>query len=79
MRRAGLPQRVITQLADADALQSLQKGRRQALWDALGEPVDKQARPLFSDLDDEEPEVMLPELSDDEEVLADYRTAGLSL
>ena len=79
LRRAGLPQRVITQLADADALQSLQKGRRQALWDALGEPIDKHARPLFSQLEDDEPEVLLPELSPDEEVLADYRTAGLSL
>jgi error-prone DNA polymerase len=44
----------------------------------LGEAAD-QDRPLFASIEDEECEAPLPGLTAYEEVLADYRTAGLSL
>ncbi len=77
-RRTRLSQATITRLADADAFGSLAGDRRGALWQALGQCNEE--RPLFDGLDspDERP-VQLPSTSAAEDVLADYRTTGLSL
>ena len=100
-RRTGLGRSVTTRLAKAGAFGSLDLGRRQALWHALGQ--NQKELPLFDSLDlscgerethqttTDEPEnenmvrfthpteVDLPKMSAAEEVLADYRTKGLSL
>ncbi|HTM53015.1 MAG TPA: error-prone DNA polymerase [Pirellulales bacterium] len=79
-RRVRLGRAVIVRLAGADAFGSLGIDRRRALWLALGE--DKKARPLplFADHpSDEEPVAPIPRLRLRDEVVADYRTAGLSL
>ncbi|MBI2825754.1 MAG: error-prone DNA polymerase [Planctomycetia bacterium] len=81
-RRAGLGRPLLVRLAKADALRSLALDRRGGLWQALAHEQSARALPLFdrakSD-EDQEPEAPLAALSDYEEVLADYRTAGLSL
>ena len=67
-------------LAKAGACGSLELDRRGALWHALGQ--DQKPLPLFDRLDAEPQEqapAQLPRMSEAEEVLADYRTAGLSL
>ena len=72
---------VIERLAKADAFASLALDRRGALWQALAEHREEPL-PLFAGLASPEPEgrpAELPPLDAHEEVLADYRTAGLSL
>jgi error-prone DNA polymerase len=107
-RRTGLGQAKIKRLAEADAFGSLGTGRRQALWQALGQEKKRRAMPLFNvgnkeliagrprrpgsgdrrspaiDRDDKQSgeEIILgalPQMQLYEEVVADYRTAGLSL
>ncbi len=108
-RRTGLGQAKIKRLAEADAFTSLGSGRRQALWQALGQEKKRRAMPLFDAGDKEliagrprrpesgdrrspamgltcehhsSEEVIpqsLPSMKLYEEVVADYRTAGLSL
>ena len=81
-RRTGLSSSVLTRLSQADAFQSLHLNRRESLWQSL---PDHSPMPLFDadisadDSFDDEPAVPLPELSPVEEVVADYRTIGLSL
>ncbi|HVX63528.1 MAG TPA: error-prone DNA polymerase, partial [Pirellulales bacterium] len=80
-RRTRLGRAAIARLAQADAFGSLGLGRRRALWQALSQRRDKPL-PLFAELDEEEEELRpanLPAMPLYEEVLADYRTAGLSL
>ena len=79
-RRTQLNPAVIERLANADAFGSLELNRRAALWDALGQDGRAAKMPLFEALDDveETPAALVP-LSLQEEVFADYRTAGLSL
>ena len=79
-RRTRLARSVITHLADADALASLGRDRRQALWEALAQEQQPRDFPLFDGLEseDEQP-VALPELGRLENVFADYETFGLSL
>jgi error-prone DNA polymerase len=80
-RRTGLGRATIMRLAKADAFSSLDVDRRGALWHALGQHRDR-AMPLFDRLPSGEPELRpydLPALAPLEEVVADYRTAGLSL
>jgi error-prone DNA polymerase len=77
-RRSGLGRAAILRLAQAGALGSLAMDRRHAVWEALDH--DPRALPLL----DAQPRtpataVALPPMSPAEEVLADYRTAGLSL
>jgi error-prone DNA polymerase len=77
-RRSGLGRAAILRLAQAGALGSLALDRRHAVWEALDH--DPRALPLL----DAQPcapaaAVVLPPMSPAEEVLADYRTAGLSL
>ncbi len=107
-RRTGLGQAVVKQLAEADAFRSLGAGRRQALWQALGQEKKRREMPLFEAREniplagrprrpvpaDSNPPAMefiqcndnemdknvpLPAMKPYEEVVADYRTAGLSL
>ena len=79
-RRADLPQATVARLARADALESLRLDRRGALWEALRWKRERN-RPLFAGVDDEPSPTpsALPALSEFEEVLADYRTQGLTL
>lgn len=76
-RRTRLPQSGLVRLARADAFRSLQLRRRTALWQSLL-PPERQLT-LFADAVSHEPTVILPPLAPLEEVVADYRTAGLSL
>lgn len=77
-QRTGLSRAVASRLAKAGAFGSLGLGRRDALWHALAQ--DSRELPLFDRLRPEpEPAAALPEMSPAEQVLADYRTVGLSL
>jgi error-prone DNA polymerase len=82
-RRTRLGRNVLVRLAKADALGSLRVNRRTGLWQALARPRQQTPLPLFDSLPDElapsDVQTRLPRLSDFDEVLADYRTAGLSL
>jgi error-prone DNA polymerase len=90
-RRTSLPVTILDRLADADVFASLGQDRRQALWEVKrlgGKPL-----PLFQAADQarrlgdnrppvdmgDEPEADLPQMSQGEQVWADYRTKGLSL
>jgi len=78
-RRAELGQPVMKLLSRADALGSLGLDRRAALWESLR--LKRDDRPLFSGLMDEQPiaPAAIGRLSPFEEVLADYRSQGMSL
>ncbi|MCI0681283.1 MAG: error-prone DNA polymerase [Gemmataceae bacterium] len=81
-RRTRLASTVLKKLAHADAFRSIGLSRREALWRSL--PA-QESLPLFEGVEHEhaEPEqealVHLPPMTDLQEVLADYRTAGLTL
>jgi len=75
-RRAGLGRTTLARLAAADALRSLKRNRRTALWEVLALDEDP---PLLDELEPTEAEVQLPVLRDDEIVREDYETTGLSL
>jgi error-prone DNA polymerase len=75
-----LSRAAVARLAEADAFVSLALDRRDALWQALAEEKRPLAQPLFDTLEaHDEPLVELPRLAIQQEVLADYRTSGLSL
>ena len=80
-RGADLPSRALRLLADADALQSLGTGRRDALWDVRRTPSN--SLPLFEYANapelGEEPDPGLPALRPWEEVTTDYQTTRVSL
>ncbi|MEO1971066.1 MAG: OB-fold nucleic acid binding domain-containing protein, partial [Pirellulaceae bacterium] len=78
-RRTGVSQTVITRLAEADALKTLGRNRRQTIWESLAQEQCRPNQPLFSTLDDDEPHVDLPEMDERNEVFADYQTMGHSL
>nr|WP_272494242.1 error-prone DNA polymerase [Stenotrophomonas mori] len=73
--RAGLDDRARRALAEAGALQALAGHRHAARWEVAG--IERQ-RPLLPGSPDEEA-VTLPAPSTGEDVLADYRTLGLTL
>ena len=79
-RRTRLNRLLVTRLADADALASLGRDRRGALWEALAQEHHAKDLPLFDSLaaQDDEP-VALPKLQPLENVFADYETTGLTL
>lgn len=78
--RTGLGQAVVKRLAEADAFGSLKLNRRAALWQALDQPRTAESLPLFDDLPAvDEPAPALPALSPQQQVFADYLTAGLTL
>ena len=75
--RTGLSNSVLTRLSRADAFASLRLGRRSALWQSL---PDHTPTPLLeTEPAGSEPAVTLPTLGAFGEVVADYRTTGLSL
>ncbi len=77
----------MVRLAKADALGSLGLNRRGALWEALAQEKKERRLPLFDPQEADAARsaagprqpVDLPPLAAFEEVLADYRTVGLSL
>ncbi len=80
-RNAGLPDRALRLLADADACGSLGLDRRGAAWEALRTPTGE--LPLFAAANARElgpePAADLPLLTPGEQVAADYQTIRLSL
>jgi error-prone DNA polymerase len=79
-RRTGFGQPVIKRLAQADAFRSFEVNRSQALWQSLAQEKQPRRMPLFSDGEEiESLPTALPAMQLDEEVLADYRSASLSL
>jgi len=79
-RRTRLGQAIIAQLSQADAFHSLNQDRRESLWQALAQDKHPADRPLLEGLEeDDHDQALLPALSPQEEVFADYRSVGLSL
>ncbi|WP_375395571.1 error-prone DNA polymerase [uncultured Sphingomonas sp.] len=80
-RRAGLPQRALTLLADADAFGSIGQDRRAAAWDVRRTPPVQ--LPLFAAAAAPElgvePDARLPAMPLSEQVAADYQVTRLSL
>jgi error-prone DNA polymerase len=75
-RRANLDRTDLQVLAGANALASLAGNRREALWQAVGAVPDKDIlRPTT--VDEEMPVLATP--SEGEEIVGDYRAAGLTL
>lgn len=74
--RAGLQRRDLDLLAAGDALQGLAGHRRQAAWAATAAVVQGD---LFDGTPLVEAEIELPAPSDGENLLADYRSLGLTL
>jgi len=80
-RRARLDRESLLHLARAGALESLGLDRRRAVWEAMRCADEPGRMPLLesqADEDDAE-DPMLPALTAQEEVIADYRTGGMSL
>ena len=80
-RRAGTSPAVLMRLARADVFTSTGLDRRQATW-AISSLDQVEPLPLFDPPGEAEPprpEPALPALSAGEQVVADYRTTGLSL
>ena len=75
-RRSAVSKALLARLASADAYRSLGLDRRAALWKVLASAEDL---PLFAGLDDDADAPLLPELSVQQHVVADYRATGLSL
>ena len=79
-RRTRLSRAVIAKLAQADALSSFGRDRRQALWEALAQENTPKDMPLFDALPGEDDRLVeLPELKPIEIVFADYQSTGLTL
>ncbi len=76
--RAGLARRDLDLLAAADALQSLAGHRRQAAWSASAEKLAVQGD-LFAGQPTREAAVNLPAPDEGENLVADYRSLGLTL
>lgn len=80
LRQAGVSQSTIEKLADADAFRSLGIDRRRALWEVSS--LADLPTALFSGMPSEseyEHFPNLPEMSESEHVVQDYRSIGLSL
>jgi error-prone DNA polymerase len=75
-RRSAVSKALLARLASADAYRSLGLDRRAALWKVLATAEDL---PLFAGLDDDTDPPLLPELSVQQHVVADYHATGLSL
>ena len=81
VRRAGLGREELLHVARAGALGSLGLDRRRAVWESLQCGERAGARPLFDGLTDDVDDDgdLLPATDSRDEVIADYRTGGLSL
>jgi error-prone DNA polymerase len=78
--RTRFGQPLIKRLAASDAFRSVGAGRRQALWQSLAQEQKPRMLPLFNGNRENEPlPTALPAMQLNEEVVADYRSAGLSL
>ena len=80
-RRAGISPAVLVRVATADAFTSTGLDRRQAAW-AISSLDRAGSLPLFDSPDGGAPprlELALPAMTAGEQVVADYRTTGLSL
>ena len=81
-RRARLDAGTMRRLAEADAMGGLGQGRRDAMWDVMGQGMGG-AAPVFdvAKADAEGPDIptVLPAMPLPEEVVADYQTTRLSL
>ena len=82
-RRARLDRESLLHLARAGAFGSLGLDRRRAVWEAMRCLDRPESQPLWQCLEGEDEtdddELLLPAMTRQEEVVADYRTAGLSL
>ena len=83
-QRAQLDRNALLHLARAGALASLGLSRRRAVWESMRCLEGPQRRPLLEgladdELDDHDDDLGLPSMTRQEEVIADYRTGGLSL
>ncbi|HMO14019.1 MAG TPA: error-prone DNA polymerase [Pirellulaceae bacterium] len=79
-RRTQLGQATIARFSKADAFASMRQDRREALWQALAQPAQPVVQPLFAELQETDDDLaLLPVLSEEEQVFADYRHVGLSL
>ena len=76
-RRAELDALALRQLAESGALQGLAGHRHQAAWGVAG--IDARATPLLKVTRTQEAAAQLPAPLPAQEMLADYRTTGLSL
>ena len=81
VRRAELDRESLLHLARAGALASLGLDRRRAVWEAMQCQDRTGGRPLLEGIpeDDDGDGDLLPATTPGEEVIADYRTGGLSL
>ncbi|WP_034292706.1 error-prone DNA polymerase [Herbaspirillum sp. RV1423] len=75
-RRAGLDKRDLQALAAGNALSALSGHRREALWQALDAAP---AKDLLHAAPSREDALQLPAPSEAEDIVADYRSAGLTL
>ena len=75
VRRAQLRDDEFERLAEAGAFETLQPGRRQALWRARAPRIPG----LFAGISSPEPEVHLPALQASESLLLDYQHKSLSV
>jgi len=78
LTQCGLPRAALESLAGADALTSLGQGRRIALWRVAGLEAAP-ALPMFAGSRRRHATPSLPVMSEGEQVIADYRSTGLSL
>ena len=79
-RRAQLSRAELARLAAADALASLSGHRRKALWDALGLDVQgPRTVPLAAEPPRHEELPLLSAPTEGQDIVADYRSTGLSL
>ncbi len=79
IRRTRLSRSVLETLSDADTFGSVTLDRRSALWHSLAQAKTPSATSLFASVETESVAEALPELSPFEQIVADYRTVGLSL
>lgn len=80
MVRAELSRSDVEHLAFADAFGSLALDRRKALWQAFDHAAATEDLPLFADFEEAESELPdFVQLSEQQEVFADYASTGLSL
>jgi error-prone DNA polymerase len=76
--RSSVAPATLNRLAEANAFASLQLNRREALWQTLREKKGKPC-PLFDGFEDAETIITSAAMSEQDEVFADYRSAGVSL
>jgi error-prone DNA polymerase len=79
-RRAEIDRESLLHLARAGAISSLGLDRRRAVWEAMQPQEKPGSQPLLEGLDDDDDDGwLLPPTTRQEEVIADYKTGGLSL